>query len=413
MNKLSEDQQIFSLIEQEKSRQKDGLVLIPSENYVSPAVLEALGSVLTNKYSEGFPGRRYYSGNKFIDEIEKIAQRRACELFRVPHANVQPYSGSPANQAVYFALCRPGETVMGMSLSSGGHLTHGHKVNFSGTIYNGVHYTVNGETGFLDYEQIRKLALKVKPKLIWSGGTAYPRFFDWERMGKIALEVGAYHVADISHYAGLIAAGIYPSPVDFADVITTTTHKTLRGPRGAILMVTGKGMQKDPDLVEKIDKAVFPGLQAGPHDHQTAAIAVSLKEAATSEFKNYAQQVLINCQTLADELKKLGFDLVTGGTDNHLILIDLNNLNLSGKEVSLRLEEVNIFVNKNTIPGETRSPFETSGIRLGTPAVTTRGMKEKEMGQIANWIGQALKDGDVELGKIKEEVKDLCGKFPI
>lgn len=411
----SQDLQIFSLISEEEKRQKEGLVLIPSENYTSAAVREASGSVLTNKYSEGYPGKRYYSGNKFIDEIENLACKRAEKLFGVPHVNVQVYSGSPANQAVYFALCQPNETVMGMSLTEGGHLTHGHKVSFSGKIYRAVQYGVNPQTGLLDYEKIHEVAIEEKPKLIWSGATAYPRIFDWQRFGEICDEVGAYHVADIAHYAGLIVGGAYPSPVPWAHILTTTTHKTLRGPRGAMVMVTQKGLEKDPDLPQKIDKAVFPGLQGGPHNQQTAGIAVCLKEASLPSFKKYAEQVIKNCQVLAEELKEFGFDLVSGGTDNHLILVDLTNKGVSGQQAQDALEKAGIFVNKNTVPQELRSPFDPSGIRLGTPAVTTRGMKEGEMVKIGEWIKRVLEkreNGEI-LGEVKKEVLALTQKFPV
>lgn len=409
------DTEIDQLIKEEEKRQKEGLVLIPSENYTSPAVMAALGSILTNKYSEGYPGKRYYSGNQFIDEIETIAQERAKKLFNVVHANVQPYSGSPANQAVYFALCLPGETVMGMSLAEGGHLTHGHQVNFSGKIYRSVQYGVDPKTGLIDYEKVRQLAKKEQPKLIWTGATAYPRLFDWQKSARVCDEVGAYHVADIAHYAGLIVGGAYPSPAPFAHIITTTTHKTLRGPRGAMIMVTRKGLEKDPDLPKKIDRAVFPGLQGGPHDHQTAAIAVCLKEASTPAFRRYAQQVVRNAQVLAEELKKLGFELVSGGTDNHLMLIDLTNKGISGSQAQDALEQAGIFVNKNTVPGEKRTPFDPSGIRLGTPAVTTRGMKEAQMRMIATWIDRVIENikNKKEIKMIKKEVKKFCLHFPI
>lgn len=410
-----EDQDIFFLIEAEEKRQKEGLVLIPSENYASLAVREATSSVLTNKYSEGYPGKRYYSGNKFIDQIESLAQERAKKLFKVPHVNVQPYSGSPANQAVYFAVCQPGETVMGMTLSHGGHLTHGHQVNFSGKIYRAVQYEVEPATGLLDYEKVRQLAKKEKPKLIWAGATAYPRIFDWQKFGQIAEEVGAYLATDIAHYAGLIAGGVYPSPVPWAHIITTTTHKTLRGPRGAMIMVTPKGLTKDPDLPKKIDRAVFPGLQGGPHDHQTAAIAVCLKEASSPAFKRYAQQIIKNAQVLADELIKGGFKLVSGGTDNHLILIDLTNKGLKGGKVQEALEQAGIFVNKNTVPGEQGSAFDPSGIRLGTPAVTTRGMKEEEMRKIAHWLYEVISniDNPKVVRAVGEQVSQFARKFPV
>ncbi|MDO8551812.1 MAG: serine hydroxymethyltransferase [bacterium] len=419
------DSEIFELIKKEADRQRDGLVLIPSENYTSAAVREALGSVFVNKYSEGYPGKRYYSGNQYADEVENLARARAKELFGVEYVNVQPYSGSPANQAVYFALTQVGETVMGMALTNGGHLTHGHGVNFSGKHYNSVQYTVDSQTGLIDFEKLEELAKEHKPKMIWTGATAYPRIFDWERLSKIADKTGSYLIADISHIAGLIVAGVHPSPVPFAHIVTTTTHKTLRGPRGAMIMVTKKGLEKDPELPVKIDKAVFPGLQGGPHDNQTAAIAVCLKEARGKEFKNYGEQIIKNAKVLAGELVKDGFDLVTNGTDNHLLLIDLTNKAIAGKEAQNVLEEVGIFVNKNTVPGEKRSPFDPSGIRLGTPAVTTRGMKEEEMVKIAGWINDSLKftlrqktcseqaDTSSKLQLIKEEIREMCRKFPV
>ncbi len=416
MNSLDKcDPQVFDLIAKEEKRQQEGIDLIASENYVAEAVRTASGSVLTNKYSEGYPGKRYYSGNEFIDQIEILAQERAKKLFGVPHANVQPLSGAAANQAVYFALCQPGETVMGMALADGGHLTHGHKVSFSGKTYRSIQYGVDPKTGFIDYEKVRQLALEERPKLIWTGATAYPRLFDWKKMGEIADEVGAYYIADIAHYAGLIAGGCYPTPVPYAHILTTTTHKTLRGPRGAMIMVTKRGLEKDPDLASKVDKAVFPGLQGGPHDHQTAAIAICLKEASEPSFQKYAQQVINNAQALAQELKKLGFDLVSGGTDNHLLLVDLTNMGLSGKEAEAALEVTGIFVNKNTVPGEKRSPFDPSGIRLGTPAATTRGMKEEEMKKIAGWINRVVRnyqDKD-EVKLIGKEVKEFCRRFPV
>jgi len=405
------DQEIWQWIEKEKRRQKDVLEMIPSENYVSSAVLEALGSVLTNKYSEGYPGKRYYGGNENIDKIEKLAIGRAKKVFRVPqgwHANVQPYSGSPANQAVYMALVDLGETVMGMHLAHGGHLTHGWGVSFSGKNYRSIQYTVDRKTNLLDYEKIWQLAKKEKPKLIWAGATAYPRVIDWQKFAEITHDVGAYLAADIAHYAGLIVGGVYPSPIGIADVVTTTIHKTLRGPRGATIFCR-------PDLAKKIDKAVFPGLQGGPHDHQTAAIAVCLKEAQAPEFKKYAQQVVKNAQVLAEELIKFGFDLITGGTDNHLLLIDLRKEKIGGKRAQEVLEEAGITVNKNTIPFDPAPPANPSGIRVGTPALTTRGMKEKEMRKIAGWINQVLENHQKakEIRKVRTEIRKFCQNFPL
>ncbi len=401
----------------EVKRQAKTIDLIPSENIVSPAVLEALGSPLTNKYSEGYPGKRYYAGNAVIDEIELIAQERARRVFRLGkywHVNVQPYSGSPANMAVYYALLEPGEKIMGLSLSFGGHLTHGWKVNFSGRLYTAVPYIL-GRDGFIDYEAVWKLARKEKPKIIVTGATAYPRFFDFKNFATIAHKVGAYLLADIAHIAGLIAAGVHPSPFPYADVVTTTTHKTLRGPRGAIIFANTKSKiakRYGVDMAQAIDRAVFPALQGGPHDHQTAAIAVCLGEAMRPAFKKYARQVVGNAKAFVHELKQLGFQLVSGGTDNHMMLIDLTNLGISGREAQDRLERVGIIVNRNMIPYDTRSPFDPSGIRIGTPAVTSRGMGEREMKIIAALIAHTL-SGGVPQTRIREEVRALAKKFPI
>ena len=406
---------IFELIAKEEKRQKETLMMIPSENYTSSAIRKAVGSVLMHKYSEGYPGKRYYQGNKFIDEIESLAIERAKKLFGVPYANVQALSGAAANAAVYFALLNPGDRIMGMVLSSGGHLTHGHpKITFSGKYFQSVQYTV-GKDGWLDYGEIERLALAQKPNIIVCGYTAYPRTIDFERFGKIADKVGAYLLADIAHIAGLVVGGVHPSPVPYVDVVTTTTHKTLRGPRGAIIMVTKKGLEKDSLMGQKIDRAVFPGLQGGPHDNQTAGIAVCLAEALTLSFKKYAQQIVKNAKALAEELKKYDFSLVTGGTDNHLILIDLRNKKIDGKKAAEILEEAGIVVNKNTIPFDPNPPANPSGIRLGTPALTTRGMKEKEARLIASWINEILnvKYPMLNVQKIKEEVKKLCQRFPI
>jgi len=381
---------VFKIIKKEKLRQREQLQMIPSENYASEAVMKAVGSCLMNKYAEGQAKKRYYQGNEFVDEIELLAKERAKKLFKVVHVNVQPYSGSPANSAVEFALLEQGDTIMGLALASGGHLTHGHpKITFSGKFFNSVQYTV-GKDGWLDYEAIRKLAKKAKPKLIIAGTTAYPRILDWKKFSQIADETGAYLLADIAHIAGLIAAGVHPSPAQYVDVITTTTHKTLRGPRGAMIMVTKRGLKKDAELAVKIDRAVFPGLQGGPHMHTISGIAVALKEAGTEKFKQYGEQIVKNCKVLADELKKKGFNLVSGGTDNHLMLIDLRNKGVSGWVVAWALEMAGIIVNYNTIPGDTSPAFYPSGIRLGTPVLTTRGMKEKEMIKIAKWINEVV-----------------------
>ena len=417
MTKLShiakEDLELFHWIEKEAKRQKDGLELIPSENYVSPAVLEAMGSILTNKYSEGYPRKRYYGGNEFIDEIEILTQERAKKLFGVVTANVQPYSGSPANLAVYLATCQPGDTIMGLDLTHGGHLTHGWKVSATGIFYNSVPYHVKND-GKIDFEELTELVEKHKPKLIWVGATAYVYQFPFKELGKIADKSGAYLVADIAHIAGLVVAGAHPSPVPYVHIITTTTHKTLRGPRGAMILVTEKGIQKDPGLPEKIDRAVFPGLQGGPHDHTTAAIAVSLKEAATPEFRRYGKQIVKNAKVLAFELLKHKFKLVGGGTENHMILIDLTPLfgPGGGYFAQYALDKAHITLNKNTIPGEPSSPFYPSGVRLGTPALTTRGMKEAEMKKVAECISRVLSEmKQYRLPSMKEERKTYLEQF--
>jgi len=411
--KLEEkDKEIGDLIKKEIIRQKTSLEMIPSENHTSSAVREVLGSLLTDKYAEGYPGKRYYAGLEYYDQIENICRERAKELFDVVHVNVQPYSGSPANQAVYFAVLDPGDTVMGMSLPHGGHLTHGWKVNFSAQYYNSIQYEVDKETNLLDYDVIEKQVQEVKPKLIWVGATAYPRIFDWEKFAKIADSIGAYLSADIAHIAGLIIAGVHPSPVPYVHIITTTTHKTLRGPRGGIIMITKKGIDKDPDLPKKIDKAIFPGLQGGPHENSIAAIAVCLKEASSLDFKKYGEQIVKNSKVLAEELIKYGFNLITKGTDNHLILIDLRNKNILGAEAQERLERAGITTNKNSIPFDTNSPFKPSGLRLGTPAITTRGMKEAEMKLVASWINNVISDEN-NCEKVRKEVKKLCQNFPL
>lgn len=387
------DAAIAALIEQEALRQKEGLEMIPSENYVSPDVLRAMGSILTNKYSEGYPGRRYYGGNEFIDQIERIAQDRAKDLFGVPYANVQPYSGSPANSAVLFALLEPGDTIMGLALTSGGHLTHGHpKVTFSGKYFHSVQYTVRPDTGEIDYDEVERLAEQYKPKLIICGLTAYSYILDFERFSRIAESVGAYLMADIAHIAGLVVAGAHPSPVPWAHIVTTTTHKTLRGPRGAMILVTDRGLLKDEKLGEKIDKAIIPGMQGGPHNHTTAAIAVALNEAAQPEFKLYGRQIVRNADELADALITEGIPVVGGGTENHLLLLDLVSIlgPGGGYLAEYALDCAGITVNKNTIPGEPCSPFYPSGIRCGTPTLTTRGMKEKDMVLVAMWMAKVF-----------------------
>lgn len=411
MNLKQTDPQIYKLIKLEEKRQREVLEMIPSENYTSRAVMEALGTVLTNKYSEGYPKKRYYQGNKIIDDVESLAIDRAKKLFDVPYVNVQPLSGSPANTAVYFALLKPGDKLMGLSLAFGGHLTHGLALNVSGKFYKSIQYEL-GKDGFLDYDAIEKMAIFEKPKIIICGYTAYPRIIDFERFGKIADKVGALLMADVAHIAGLIAAGVHPSPVPYAHIVTTTTHKTLRGPRGAMIMVTAKGLKKDPEMGKKIDSAIIPGLQGGPHDNTTAAIAVVLKEDATPEFKKYGQQVVKNAKVLGEELSRLGFDLVSGGTDNHLILIDLRNKGVNGKIAAYALEVANIVINMNGVPFDTQPPFYPSGIRLGTPAITTRGMGKGEMLKIANWITQAIDAiKDEKLPEAKEKRSDFVKAF--
>jgi glycine hydroxymethyltransferase len=412
---------IQDLIDAEEQRQANGLEMIPSENHSSKQVRSASGSILTDKYSEGYPGMRYYAGCEFVDKVENLARDRAKELFGVSHVNVQAHSGSPANQAIYYALVSPGDTVMGMSLYFGGHMTHGLKVNFSGTYYNSVQYTTDKD-GFMDYDAIQALALEHKPKLIMAGTTAYPRIIDWKRMRVIADSVGAWLAADISHISGLIVSGDHPSPVGIADVVMTTTHKTLRGPRGALIMCNGnvsnplkKPERTKENLPSLIDRAIIPGLQGGPHNHQTAAIAVALGEALTPEFKLYGNQVVKNAKALAAELMARGFNLVTGGTDNHLMVIDLNNKNISGKQGEKALGIAGITVNKNTVPFDPRSPFDPSGIRLGTPALTTRGMKEKEMKQVAAWIDDAIDHYDDEdyLRNLHKTITAFTRDFPL
>ncbi|MFA6511693.1 MAG: serine hydroxymethyltransferase [Patescibacteria group bacterium] len=415
------DPELYTSLEKELSRQRDGLEMIPSENFVSPAVLEALGSTLTNKYSEGFPGKRYYGGNEFIDEVETLAQERAKKLFGFSHANVQPYSGSPANQAICFALLEPGEKLMGMNLLYGGHLTHGWKVNFSGVYYNAVQYPT-GKDGYLDYDVIEKMALAEKPKLLFVGATAYPRLFDFERLSKIAKKVDAFLVADVSHISGLIVAGAHPSPAGYADVMMTTTHKTLRGPRGAIILTNGnpstplKAVERTREnLPTLIDRAVFPGLQGGPHNHQTAAIAVALKEAATEEFKAYGKQIVKNTKVLEGIFAENDIAMVTGGSDNHLLLLDLTNLGIGGKDAEKALERAGITVNKNAIPFDTRKPYDPSGIRLGTPALTTRGFTEADMQTVGEIFVQVLKnpEDEITITEVKKKVAELTAQHPL
>lgn len=393
MNLAQRDPVIAKFIDRETKRQRDGLEMIPSENYVSPAVREAMGSILTNKYSEGYPHKRYYGGNEFIDEVEVLAQDRVKKLFGVPHVNVQPYSGSPANLAVYMATCKPGDTIMGLNLLDGGHLTHGWKVSAAGIYYHSVPYHVRAD-GRVDFDEVWKLVKEHKPKLIWAGATAYCYQYEFEKFAEIADSVGAYLTADIAHVVGLVIAGVHKSPFPYAHIVTTTTHKTLRGPRGGMIMVTKRGLKKDPELAEKVDKAVFPGLQGGPHDHTTAAIAVALKEASSPAFKKYGLQIVKNAKTLAETLKKEGLTLVGNGTENHLVLMDLVGIFGPGGGILAQeaLGAAGITVNKNTIPKDPSSPFFPSGVRLGTPAITTRGMGEKEMKIIGDWIAEVIRE---------------------
>jgi glycine hydroxymethyltransferase len=404
------DPELAALLVREDEKQARSLFLIPSENYTSAGVLEANGSVLANKYSEGYPGRRYYEGNEIVDEVELLAQARARELFGVEHANVQPYSGSPANLAIYLAFLDPGDTVMGLALPAGGHLTHGWPVSATGKWFNAVHYGVSRETGRVDMAQVRELALEHRPKLLFCGGTAVPRTIDFERFAEIAKEVDALMVADVSHIAGLIAGGAHPSPAPHADVIMTTTHKTLRGPRGAILMCREQH-------AKALDRAVFPGLQGGPHQHQTAAIAVALGEASTPAFGEYAHQIVTNAKALAQALCERGFTLVSGGTDNHLILLDMTSKGLTGKETSSALAQAGIVTNANAIPFDPRKPFDPSGIRIGTPAATSRGLLAEHMDEIARWLDEVVQaargGGDSEVfARVRAEVGELMERYP-
>lgn len=400
------DPELGRMIEAEYKRQARNIELIASENIVSEAVMAAMGSVLTNKYAEGYPCKRYYGGCECVDEVENLAIRRVCQLFGAKYANVQPHSGAQANMAVYQALCKPGDTVLGMSLDNGGHLTHGSPVNQSGLLYNIVPYGVD-ENGLIDYDALRELAKKEQPKMIIAGASAYPRAINFAKFAEIAHEVGAYLFVDMAHIAGLVAAGLHQSPVPYADVVTTTTHKTLRGPRGGVILTN------DEELAKKFDKAIFPGTQGGPLEHVIAAKAVCFGEALKPEFKAYQQNVVTNARVLADALQKQGFDLVAGGTDNHLMLIDLRKTGVTGKELQRRLDEVYITANKNAIPNDPESPFVTSGMRIGTPAVTTRGFGAPEMLRIAEFIWQAATDFDNKANDIRRNVRDICANFPI
>ena len=401
------DQDVGQAMAQEFARQQRNLELIASENIVSPAVMAAMGSVLTNKYAEGYPGKRYYGGCQCVDVVEDIARERACKLFGADHANVQPHSGAQANLAVYFALLQPGDTVLGMNLAEGGHLTHGSPVNMSGALYNFVAYGVDPETGRIDYDKLLAQAMEVKPKLIVAGASAYPRAIDFKKFREIADACGALLMVDMAHIAGLVAAGVHQNPVPYADVVTTTTHKTLRGPRGGMILCK-------EEFAKAIDKAIFPGTQGGPLMHVIAAKAVCLGEALRPEFKAYGEQVVKNAQAMAQGLLNRGVKLVSGGTDNHLMLVDLTDMELTGKELERRLDEVYITANKNTVPGEKRSPFTTSGLRLGTPAVTTRGLVEADMDQIAACIALAMEDGfEGNVEKLRGMVEDICKKYPL
>ena len=404
------DDEVLAAIQAEEQRQEEHIELIASENYTSPRVMEAQGSVLTNKYAEGYPGKRYYGGCEHVDVAENLAIERAKKLFGADYANVQPHSGSQANAAVYLALCEPGDTILGMSLADGGHLTHGAKPNFSGKTYNAVQYGLNPETGEVDYEQVEALALEHKPKMIVAGFSAYSRVMDWQRFRDIADKVGAYLFVDMAHVAGLIAAGIYPNPVPVADVVTTTTHKTLRGPRGGLILA-----RDNEALEKKLNSAVFPGAQGGPLMHVIAAKAVCFKEAMSDEFASYQKQVVANAQTMANTLIKRGYDVVSGGTDDHLFLLSLIGKEYTGKDADAALGRANITVNKNAVPNDPRSPFVTSGLRIGTPAMTSRGFKEEQSEQLANWICDILDDieNDDVINTVKAKALELCKQFPV
>jgi glycine hydroxymethyltransferase len=435
------DPEIYNLIKREEDRQIDGLEMIASENYVSAAVREAVGSVLENKYAEGYPGRRYYTGNEFVDQVEKLAQERAKKLFGVPYVNVQPYSGSPANLEIFGALVEPGEVVLSQLLSHGGHLSMGQKASYTSRYYKAAFYHLT-QDGTVDFAELGKLAQRLKPKIIWSGGTAYTKIFKWEKYAEIADSVGAYFVADISHIVGLVVGGVHPSPMEYAHIVMTTTHKTLRGPRGAMIMVTEKGMQRNPDLPKKLDFSVFPGHQGGPHMNKIAGIAVALEEASTPDFKVYAAQVVKNAKILADELKRYGFRLVGDGSENHMVWLDLTNKELEGWHAHVGFEEVHIYGNKQTISNDPKSPFYPSGYRLGTAALTTRRMREKDMMQVADFINEGTnifrklnvggigssdkeKDqsarrefkerikNDAEVTELKKKVLEFAKRFPL
>ena len=400
------DPEVAEAIELELNRQRTHIELIASENFVSPAVMAAMGSCLTNKYAEGYPGKRYYGGCEYVDVVEELARKRACALFGADHANVQPHSGAQANMAVYFALLKPGDTVMGMSLSNGGHLTHGSPVNMSGAYFNFVPYGVSKETETIDYDEVRSLALECRPKLIVAGASAYPRVIDFAKLREIADEVGSLLMVDMAHIAGLVATGEHLSPVPYADIVTTTTHKTLRGPRGGMILCREQ-------YAKAIDKAIFPGTQGGPLEHVIAGKAVCLGEAMTDEFKAYQKQIVKNAKALENAFRAQGVRMVSGGTDNHLLLLDFTGTEMTGKMMEALLEDANITVNKNTVPNETRSPFVTSGIRVGTPAATTRGLKEPEMEKIAGWIAKVLREGEAAVPQVRAEVEELMKRYPL
>lgn len=400
------DEEIFELIGKETERQEHNIELIASENFTSKAVMEAMGTPLTNKYAEGYPSKRYYGGCSIVDEVEDLARERMKKLFDAEHANVQPHSGSQANMGVYLSVLNPGDTILGMNLSHGGHLTHGSPVNFSGRLFQFASYGVNRETEQIDYEEVLKIAREVQPKMIVAGASAYSRIIDFKRFREICDEVGAYLMVDMAHIAGLVAAGYHPSPVPYADFVTTTTHKTLRGPRGGAILCKEK-------YAKQLDKAIFPGIQGGPLMHVIAAKAVCFKEALEDSFKSYTGQVVKNAKILSDELMKYGFRIISGGTDNHLMLIDLTNKHITGKDAEALLDHVGITVNKNTIPFETLSPFVTSGIRIGTPAVTTRGFKEEDMIKVASYIHETIEQKENAYMKIKKQIEELCSRYPI
>ncbi|MFH0955724.1 MAG: serine hydroxymethyltransferase [Candidatus Falkowbacteria bacterium] len=407
-NLKNQDPEVMAVVKREMARQSEEMELIASENYTSKAVLEAMATVLTNKYSEGYPGHRYYGGNQYIDEVEILAVERAKKLFSAEHINVQPLSGSPANAAVYFAFIKPGDKVLGLRLDHGGHLSHGHPVNFSGMLYNFTQYEVDAETGKIDMEKVREIAIREKPKMIVAGYSAYAREVEWQKFKDIADEVGAFTFADIAHTAGLIAAGEMNNPVPFFDVVSTTTHKTLRGPRGAIIMCKEQ-------FAKQVDRAVFPGMQGGPHDHITAAKAVAFGEALRPEFKDYAKQVIANAKLMAEEFIKLGYRVISGGTDNHLMVVDMTSKGITGKEAEIILDKCGISVSRSTIPNDPNPPLNPSGVRFGTPAITTRGMKQAEIKKIVGWVNSAVekKDEAEMLENIKKQVKETCLEFPI